>query len=67
MKKTFFLLLLLVVPFFINAQILEKPTLSKDKRTNIVNGVLNDSIKGSTKSTSNDKLKNADAKLVIIK
>ena len=64
MKKTFFLLLLLVVPFFINAQILEKPTLSKERSPISTSGVLNDSIKGSSKSTSNAKLKNADAKII---
>ncbi len=64
MKKTFFLLLLLVVPFFINAQILEKPTLSKERSPISTSGVLNDSIKGSSKSTSNAKLKNAEAKII---
>ena len=63
MKKTFFLLLILVVPFVINAQILDKPTLSKERSPIETNGVLNDSITGSSKSTSNAKLKNPDAKI----
>ena len=63
MKKTFFLLLILVVPFVINAQILEKPTLSKERSPISTSGVLNDSVKGSSRSSSNAKLKNLDAKI----
>ena len=57
------MLLILVVPFVINAQILDKPTLSKERSPIETNGVLNDSITGSSKSTSNAKLKNPDAKI----
>ena len=63
MKKKFFLLLILVVPFVINAQILEKPTLSKERSPISTSGVLNDSVKGSSRSSSNAKLKNLDAKI----
>ncbi len=62
MKKTFFLLLLLVFPVFIYAQITQKRDLNKKKVLQDT-GRLNDSTKVSTKSSSNSELKKADAKI----
>ena len=62
MKKSIFLILILVFPFVIQAQITPKPDLIKKKILQD-NGTVNDSTKVSSKNTSNEKLKTLEAKI----
>lgn len=61
MKKTFFLLLLLVVPVFIYAQIGEKKLTKTSKKP--FDTAIEDSILGASKGPSKSKIKNLDAKI----
>ncbi len=62
MKKTLFLLLLLIFPFVIHAQI-KKPALKKDLSELNRNNRVDDSTRVDGQSTSNAQLKNLDAKI----
>ncbi len=60
LKKVFFILLVLL-SFSVNAQIVDKPDLSRKKQLTEQKGKENDTTRDSTKSTSNAKLKNPEA------